>query len=77
MTTAPFLYFGNKDLKIIQQIVTFTKVANIAKQATSQIADLVMMVKKKQIAANNPKNPKTKKNPSTVNKRDITLGIAT
>ena len=48
MTTVLFLYSSNKDLEEIQQIVTFTKVANIAKQATGKTArDLLMMAKKK------------------------------
>lgn len=33
MTTAFLLYSGNKNLKKIQQIITFTKIANIIRQA--------------------------------------------
>lgn len=47
ITIVPLLHSGNKDLKKIQQIITSTKVANMAKQATSQITDLTMMAKKK------------------------------
>ena len=39
MTTALLLYSGDKDLKEIQQIVTSTKAANMAKRATGQTAD--------------------------------------
>ena len=47
MTTAPLLHSGDKDLKEIQQIVTSTKAANMAKRATGQTADLAMIGKKR------------------------------
>lgn len=47
ITTTSLLYSDNKDLKEIQQIVTSTKVANIAKQATGQTKNLVIITKKK------------------------------
>lgn len=47
MTTAPFLHLGNKNLKEIQLIVTSTKAANLAKQATGIIKDLAMIARKK------------------------------
>ena len=47
MINAPFLHSNNKDLEEIQQIVISTKADNMAKQATCQIADLAMMVKKR------------------------------
>lgn len=49
MTTALLLYFGNKDLEEIHQIVTSTKAANLAKQAVRATADLAMMAKKKRL----------------------------
>lgn len=42
-----FLYLGNKDIEEIQQIVTFTKVANMARQVISQTADLAIQIKKR------------------------------
>lgn len=47
MTTAPFLYLGNKDLKKIQQRVTSTKVANMAKQVSDQTLNLIIIIKKR------------------------------
>ena len=47
MTTAPLLYSGDKDLEEIQLIVTSTKAANLAKQATGITGDLAMMARKK------------------------------
>lgn len=46
MTTAPLLHSGDKDLEEIQQIVTSTEAANLAKRVTGQTADLAMMTKK-------------------------------
>ena len=46
MRIAFLLYFGNKNLKEIQLIVTSTKVANLAKQAVRAIVDFVLIVKK-------------------------------
>lgn len=48
MTTVPFLYSGDKDIEEIQQIVTSTKVANLAKRTVGVKANLTMMAKKKQ-----------------------------
>ena len=45
ITTAPLLYSGNKDVEKIQQIVTFTEVANLAKQVIGATADLALMTK--------------------------------
>ena len=42
MTTAPLLHLGDKDIEEIQQIVTSTKVANIARQTTGQTANLAI-----------------------------------
>lgn len=47
ITIIPFLYFVNKDLEKIQQIVIFTKTANRVKQTTSQTIDVSIMTKKK------------------------------
>ena len=47
MITTLFLHSGDKNLKEIQQIVTSTKVANMAKWTTSQIADQAMMARKR------------------------------
>lgn len=47
MTTTPFLYSGDKNLEKIQQIVAFTKAANLAKRAVGIIIDLAIMAKKK------------------------------
>ena len=49
----PHLYFGDKDLEQIQQIVTFTKAANLAKQKVGATADLMIMTKKKQLERSN------------------------
>ena len=48
MTTAPLLHSGDKDLEEIQQIVTSTKAANLAKRAVGATADLALMAKKRQ-----------------------------
>lgn len=45
----PLLYSGNKDLQEIQQIVTFTEEANLAKWTIWVTTDLAMIVKKKQL----------------------------
>lgn len=47
MTIAMLLHLSDKDLEEIQQIVTSTKAAKMAKRATSQTADLSIMVKKR------------------------------
>ena len=47
MTIAPLFHSNDKYLKEIQQIVTSTKVANMTKRATGQIADLAMIAKKR------------------------------
>lgn len=61
ITTAPLLYSGNKDLEKIQQIVISTKAANMAKKATGQIANLLMMAKKKMVdSRQQPKSRSTK-----------------
>ena len=61
MTTAPLLHFGDKDLEEIQQIVTSTEVANMAKRATVQTADLAMIVKKRSDGQQQPQKPKPNK----------------
>ena len=48
MQTTSLLYFGNKDLEEIQQIVTSTKAANLAKHVVRVTADLALIVKKRQ-----------------------------
>ena len=58
MTTAPLLHSGDKDLEEIQQIVTSTEAAKMAKQATGQIADLAMMAKKRTDSRQQPQKPK-------------------
>ena len=45
MTTALILHSGDKDLEEIQQIVTSTKAANMAKQIVGVATDLIMMFK--------------------------------
>lgn len=55
MTTTPLLHFGDQDLEKIQQIVTSTEVANLAKQALGATANLTMMAKKKQLERSNPR----------------------
>lgn len=47
MTIAPLFYSGNKHLEEVQQIVTSSQVANLAKQAISITKNQPMMVKKK------------------------------
>lgn len=49
MITASLLHSGDKNFEKIQQIVTFTKVANLAKQAFRATIDLAMIAKKKQL----------------------------
>lgn len=48
MTTIFLLYLGDKTLKEIQQIVTSTEAANLAKQVVKVTANLVMTTKKRQ-----------------------------
>ena len=48
MTTASLLHSSDKNLEEIQQIVTWTKAANLAKRAVGVIVDLALMAKKKQ-----------------------------
>lgn len=50
MTTILLLYSGDKDFEKLQQIITSTKAANFAKCITSQIMDLAIMTKKKQLS---------------------------
>ena len=47
MIITPLLHSGDKNLKEIQQIVTSTKAANLAKRAFGATIDLAMMAKKK------------------------------
>lgn len=47
MTTALLFHSGDKNLEEIQQIVTSTETANLAKRAVGTTTDLAMMVKKK------------------------------
>ena len=49
MRIAHLFYFGNKNLKEIQQIVTSTEVANLAKRAVRTTINFVMIAKKKQL----------------------------
>lgn len=42
---ARLLHSGDKELKEIQQIVTFTKAANMTKQEVGVVVDLIMMAK--------------------------------
>ena len=58
MTTAPLLHLGDKDLEEIQQIVTSTKAANMAKWVTSQTADLAIMTRKRSDGRQQTPNPK-------------------
>ena len=58
MTTAPLLHSGDKNLEEIQQIVTSTEAANMAKRATGQIADLAMMAKKRTDSRQQSQKPK-------------------
>lgn len=58
MTTVPLLYFGDKDLKEIHQIVMSIEAANLAKQIVRATTDLTMMAKKKQLEKYSTK-PKT------------------
>ena len=48
LITSPLLHLGDKNIMEIQQIVTSTKTANLAKRAVGAIANLTMMAKKKQ-----------------------------
>lgn len=45
--TAPLLHFNYKDFEEIQQIVIFTEVANLAKQAVRVTTNLTIITKKK------------------------------
>ena len=47
MTMASLLHSGDKDLKEIQWIVTFTKPTNLGKGVIEVIVDLAMIAKKK------------------------------
>ena len=47
MTTTLLLHSGDKNIEEIQQIVTSTKVANMARQTIGQIVDLAMQMKKR------------------------------
>lgn len=47
MNTATLLHSCHENLKKIQPIMTSTKAANLAKQATVRTADLAMMANKK------------------------------
>ena len=47
MTTAPLLYSSDKDFEETQQIITSIEATKLAKHVTGQIADLVIMTKKK------------------------------
>ena len=60
MTTIPLFHSGNKDFEEIQQIITSTEAANLAKPAVETITDLAMMAKKKESEkySNNPKTNK-------------------
>ena len=49
MTTALLLHLGDKNLEEIQQIIISIKAANLAKRAVRAIADLTLIVKKKQL----------------------------
>ena len=49
MTTAPLLYFGDKDFEEIQQIVMFIEVANLAKRRVGATTDLAMIARKKHL----------------------------
>lgn len=46
MTTTSFLHLSNKELEKIQQIVTSTEIADIAKRVVRAVADLTIMAKK-------------------------------
>ena len=76
MTTVPLLHSGDKNLEEIQQIVTFTEVANLVKQAIGAIADLALMTKinsqKEAILDSRPT-----KNTSIVGKKTTTLRTVT
>lgn len=48
MTTAPLLYFSDKDVKKIQQIVISIKAMDFIRHAIRTIANLALMAKKKQ-----------------------------
>ena len=53
ITTTPLLYLGDKNFEKIQQIVTSTKVANIAKQVVEVIVDLTMIDKRRSDSRSN------------------------
>ena len=60
MTTVPLLHSDDKDLEEIQQIVTSTEAAKLAKRAVGATTNLAMMAKKKQLEKY-PAKPKTNK----------------
>lgn len=47
ITIVLLLYFGDKNLKEIPQIVTSTKAVNMVKRAIGQIVDLTIMATKR------------------------------
>ena len=49
MTIAPLLHSGDKDIEEIEQIITSTEAANLAKCVVGATADLTMMAKRKQL----------------------------
>ena len=49
MTTAPLLHSDDKDIEEIQQIVTSTEAANLAKRTVGATANLTIMAKRKQL----------------------------
>lgn len=49
MITISLLHCGDKNLKEIQQVMTFIKVANLIKYITGQKTALAMMTKKKSL----------------------------
>ena len=53
MTTTPFLHSDKKDIKKIQQIVIFTKKANLPKYVVGATADLTMIAKRKLLERSN------------------------
>lgn len=75
ITTAPLLHSGDKDLKKIQQIVTSTEAANMAKRAIGQSADLLLVAKKKTDTQQQPRIRSNKK-ASIVVKKDTIPKIA-
>lgn len=49
ITTTPLPHFGDKDFKKIKQMVTSTKVGNLAKCVVETIANLIILAKKKHL----------------------------